>query len=82
MNGKLEKQLNATVIRRSDMSPDLTIIRVKSDKELFPFEAGQISVLGLPPDAPRVPVAGEETPLDEKERKRMIRRAYSARSRS
>lgn len=79
---KLFEQLNATVTERRDLSPVLIIIRVKSDKELFPFEPGQFSVLGLPPDAPRVSLAEDEEPLSEKELGRMIRRAYSIASSS
>ena len=37
---------NATVIQRTDLNPDLIILRVKSNGLLFPFEAGQYTVLG------------------------------------
>jgi len=78
----LFEQLNATMTHREDVSPGLCIIRVESDKALFPFEAGQYCVLGLPPEAERVQDAGEEPVLDEKKRKQMIRRAYSISSSS
>lgn len=78
----LFEQLNATMTHREDVSPGLSIIRVESDKALFPFEAGQYCVLGLPPEAARIREAGEEPELDEKKRKQMIRRAYSISSSS
>lgn len=82
MTEKLWKQLNATVTKRTDMSPVLTIVRVEPDGDLFDFTAGQYCVLGLPPDAARAEASGDDPPLNEKERQRMIRRAYSIASSS
>jgi ferredoxin--NADP+ reductase len=78
----LFEQLNATITHREDLGPGLTIIRVEPDGELFTFEAGQYCVLGLPPEAARVPDAGVEEELPEKKKNQMIRRAYSISSSS
>ena len=78
----LFEQLNATVTRRTDISPGLSILRVEADGELFSFIPGQYCVRGMPPGAERVAEADEEEPLDEKKAKRMIRRAYSIASSS
>lgn len=70
-------KLNATLVAREDISPGLGVFRIETDGERFSFTAGQYCALGLPPDAPRVPEAEPEKPLDEKERSRLIRRSYS-----
>ncbi|MEN8152213.1 MAG: ferredoxin--NADP reductase [Planctomycetota bacterium] len=82
MSDDLWDKLNATVTERTDVAPGLAVIRVVADGDLFPFVAGQYCVLGLPPDAGRVPDSEEEEPRDEKKRKKMIRRAYSIASSS
>jgi len=82
VTGNLWDKLNATVTARSDVAPGLAVIRVAADGDLFPFVAGQYCVLGLPPDAKRVPGADGEAPRDEKKRTKMIRRAYSIASSS
>jgi NAD(P)H-flavin reductase len=47
-------ELNATVIQRIEVSPELVILRiVPRGWELPEFEAGQFAVLGLPASAPR-----------------------------
>ncbi|MHC4470340.1 MAG: ferredoxin--NADP reductase [Planctomycetota bacterium] len=78
----LEKELNATVTRRWDITPVLAIFRVESDGDLFDFTAGQYCVLGLPPTFPRIPEAEPEEPRDPKKKERLIRRAYSIASSS
>ena len=82
MTDNLWDKLNATVTARSDIAPGLCVLRVEADGDLFPFIAGQYCVLGLPPDARRVESAEPEEPRDEKQRKKMIRRAYSIASSS
>jgi ferredoxin--NADP+ reductase len=82
MASPLWEQLNAKVTKRVDVSPGLSIIRVEPDGELFEFAGGQYCVLGLPPDAKRVPEAEEEESFDEKKAKKMVRRAYSIASSS
>jgi ferredoxin--NADP+ reductase len=72
--------LNATVTKRVDLAPGLLIMRVVPDGPLFPFEAGQFCVLGLPPDAPRATEAQCEEPSAK--RTRLIRRSYSIASSS
>lgn len=82
MGETLFDQLNATVTRRADISPNLMILRVEADGELFDFEPGQYCVLGLPPEARRIETGREDPPIAEKKRTQMIRRAYSIASSS
>ena len=71
---------NATVIGREEINPQLVILRVRPDKEMFDFKPGQFAVLGLQGAAPRV---AEATPEDvPTEPDKMIRRAYSIASSS
>ena len=71
---------NATVIQRTELNPDLIIIRVRPDGPLFDFKAGQYTVLGLTGSSPRATFSDPESepPLPE----RLIRRAYSISSSS
>jgi ferredoxin--NADP+ reductase len=80
--GSLWDQLNATMTHRTDIAPGLSVMRVVPDGEIFSFRAGQYCVLGLPPDAPRVEGSGPEEPHDEKQKSRLVRRAYSIASSS
>ena len=73
-------ELNATVIGRLDLTPDLSVLRVQPDGELFDFEPGQYTVLGLPADHPRVPLAEPED--DPAPSGRLVKRAYSIASSS
>jgi ferredoxin--NADP+ reductase len=71
---------NATVVQRVEIAPGLVIVRVTSDEPLFDFTAGQYTVLGLLPEAPRVMEADDEPePLPSE---KLIRRAYSIASSS
>lgn len=71
---------NATVIGREEINPQLIILRVQPDAELFAFTPGQFAVLGLLASEPRVPEAtGEEGPVEPQ---KLIRRAYSIASSS
>jgi ferredoxin--NADP+ reductase len=71
---------NANVIQRLEVAPGLIILRIAPDDRGFRFEAGQYTVLGLAPEAPRVETADEEEPPPAPGR--MIRRAYSIASTS
>ena len=71
---------NATVIGREEINPQLLIMRVRPDEELFDFRPGQFGVLGLLGSAPRVE---ESTPEDVPSAPdKIIRRAYSIASAS
>jgi len=71
---------NATVIGREEINPQLLILRVRPDADLFEFRPGQFGVLGLLGNAPRVE---EATPEDKpSEPEKIIRRAYSIASAS
>lgn len=77
----MSDELNALVLQRVELSPDLMILRVAADGWTLPdFIPGQYAVLGLPGSAPRCPVSDveEELPPDG----RLIRRAYSIASSS
>lgn len=71
---------NATITAREEINPQLIILRVQPDGELFAFNPGQFAVLGLLAREPRVPEADveESTPDPDK----LIRRAYSIASSS
>lgn len=71
---------NATVIGREDINPQLMILRIKPDAELFDFKPGQFGVLGMLGNAPRVEEAVPEDAPGEPDK--MIRRAYSIASAS
>lgn len=71
---------NATVVGREEINPQLLILRVRPDGELFDFRPGQFGVLGMLGKAPRVEEsAPEEVPAEPD---KMIRRAYSIASAS
>ncbi len=72
---------NCTLIERQDLANDLAVLRVKPDRELFGFRAGQYAVIGLPASAPRFEHSepdDDEAPTASK----LIRRAYSIASSS
>jgi ferredoxin--NADP+ reductase len=69
--------LNAVVTQKIEVAPGLFILQVVPDGwQLPPFRAGQFAVLGLPPEAPRHPMAD---PADDAPSKPgvLIRRSYS-----
>lgn len=73
---KMAPALNAVVVQKSEISPGLCVLRVAPrGGELADFIAGQFAVLGLPGDAPRVPMSEEEDEPASAEK--LIRRAYS-----
>jgi ferredoxin--NADP+ reductase len=74
-------KLNATLTHRTDVSPEHIVLRVVPDGwELPPFTPGQFAVLGLPPDAPRIP--GSDDDIDSPAAGKLIKRAYSITSSS
>lgn len=75
MNDVNTARYNATVVSREAINPELIILRVKPDGELFQFKPGQFAVLGLLGSAPRVPEADPENPPPPPDK--LIRRAYS-----
>ena len=80
MSADHQDPYNATVIGREEINPQLVILRVRPDAELFDFKPGQFGVLGLLGGAPRVAEATpEETPTEPD---KLIRRAYSIASSS
>jgi ferredoxin--NADP+ reductase len=74
-------ELNAVVTQKIEMAPGLMVIRVVPDGwDLPEFTAGQFAVLGLPPEACRSDLAGDEDqPVKPG---KLIRRAYSIASSS
>jgi ferredoxin--NADP+ reductase len=80
MNLSGNNSYNATVIGREEIGPQLLVLRVQPDAELFDFKPGQFAVLGLLGNEPRVPeaTAEETTPVPGK----VICRAYSIASSS
>lgn len=71
---------NATVISREEVNPQLLIMRVRPDANLFEFRPGQFAVLGLLGSAPRI--AGTTTEEKPSAPDKLIRRAYSIASSS
>lgn len=76
----LASQLNAQVVGREEIHPELIVLRVRPDGPLFEFKPGQFVTLGLHGAAPRVPQAEPENPAPEPGK--LIRRAYSIASAS
>jgi ferredoxin--NADP+ reductase len=71
----MNREPNAEIIQRVEITSDLLILRVKPDAGVADFIPGQYVTLGLLPDAPRpkeFPI--EETPPDPT---RILQRAYS-----
>jgi ferredoxin--NADP+ reductase len=80
MSADNQSPYNATVIGREEINPQLVILRVRPDAEMFEFKPGQFGVLGLQGGAPRVlEAAPEEVPSEPD---KLIRRAYSIASSS
>lgn len=67
--------LNATVVERINVTPELVILRIKPDTEIPEFTPGQYVALGLFPEAPR---PGDFPPeRDAPSPGKLIKRAYS-----
>ena len=76
-----KESLNAIVIQKIEISPELVVLQVAPDGwELPSFEAGQFAVLGLPAESART--AWSDPEEDPPEAGRLIRRAYSIASSS
>ena len=73
-------ELNARVTKRVEINPTLIVLRVEPESELFPFIAGQYTVIGLPASAPRVAFSDPEEKSSPPGK--LIRRAYSISSSS
>jgi ferredoxin--NADP+ reductase len=72
---------NGVIGQKVEVAPGLIILRLFPDGwELPAFKPGQFTILGLYPDAPRIPEAEPEGLLEAPEK--MIRRAYSVASSS
>ena len=67
---------NATLLRRFDLTPGLTIMHIRPDTPNFTFVPGQFTVLGLKRSAQRIPDADPEEVTPEKA-ERLLRRSYS-----
>ena len=80
MSANNQGPYNATVIGREEINPQLVILRVRPDAEMFDFKPGQFAVLGMLGNALRVIEAAPEEPPTEPDK--MIRRAYSIASSS
>ena len=80
MNINSNNPYNATIIGFEKINPQLLIMRVRPDGDLFEFKPGQFGVLGLLGNAPRVTTAATEMPQPDLDK--MIRRAYSIASSS
>ena len=80
MNEKDKSHYNATVIGREEINPQLLILRVQPDAEVFDFKPGQFAVLGLVGSEPRVSEAADEEGALAPDK--LIRRAYSIASSS
>ncbi len=72
---------NATLIGRADITEELSIFRVRADGPLFPFQAGQYGVLGLPVGTPRC-AGAEVDDAPNGDPAKLVRRAYSIASSS
>ena len=67
---------NATVTRRRQVNDELLILRVRTDADEWPFEAGQYTTLCLGYWEPRADGCDEEH-LAENLETRLVQRAYS-----
>lgn len=72
---------NAALIGRTEITEELSIFRVRADGPLFPFQAGQYGVLGLPAGGPRC-AGAEPDDAPSGEPAKLVRRAYSIASSS
>ncbi|MBF0382074.1 MAG: ferredoxin--NADP reductase [Magnetococcales bacterium] len=73
---KANDQYNATLIGRTEITPNLQILKVQPDENNFEFTAGQFTVLGLTWSSPSLPETKRGEYPQEKSN-RLIRRAYS-----
>ena len=79
-------RLNARLLSRFDITPDLAIFRIARDHGWFDYRPGQYTVIGLPAVAPRCSGTDEADPNENNGNSggadRLIRRAYSIASSS
>jgi ferredoxin--NADP+ reductase len=76
VNQLRQTNYNAQVVDRADVGDELMILRVRPDHGTTSFTPGQYSVMGLGNWEPRVPGCQLEQ-LDEKDLRRVLKRAYS-----
>ena len=70
------RDMNAVITKREELTPRQIVLRVAADGwELPAFEAGQYTLLGLPPSAPRCSLSAPEPAPPAPDR--MIARAFS-----
>lgn len=67
--------LNATIVRKIEITPELYIIRVKPDDGVADFKPGQYVAIGLPGEAPRP--ADFPPEREPQSAGKLIKRAYS-----
>lgn len=70
-----QDEYNATVVGKTLVTPDLMILRVRTDEPRVEFKSGQYTLLGLSPLEPRSPNSVPE--IVEPPPDKMIRRPYS-----
>lgn len=70
------KHYNATIVRWTQVNPELAILRVKPDAGVPPFHPGQYTTLGLGAWEPRLEGC-QPDPVPPEKRGKLIRRAYS-----
>lgn len=80
MNPHESPNYNATITGREEINPQLIVVRVQPDGELFSFTPGQFAVLGLAGAEPRVVEAQPDDPAVDPGK--IIKRAYSIASSS
>lgn len=67
--------LNATLVKRIDITPELAIFRIRPDRGIDEFLPGQYVALGLPGSSPRSPHFPPEIEVHAPDK--IIKRAYS-----
>lgn len=76
----VDNDYNARVVGRQEVNPQLLILRVQPELDLFDFKPGQFAVLGLLGRESRVAEAAAEEVIPPRDK--IIRRAYSIASSS
>jgi ferredoxin/flavodoxin---NADP+ reductase len=80
MSNSAKNPYNARVLGREEINPQLLILRIQPETELFDFRPGQFAVLGLLGGEPRVAEAAAEEVAPQPDK--LLRRAYSVASSS
>ncbi|MEZ0310774.1 MAG: ferredoxin--NADP reductase [Myxococcota bacterium] len=69
--------LNATIVRRDEVGPDLLVVGVRPDGPAFDFLPGQYATLGLPGTHARASNAKADRDPEVAATEKLIKRAYS-----